>query len=137
VFDTPGLFDSPEKIVMSSDEKFMYVSNYKGTHADKCIKMDWQGTVVHTYEDQIYKYPKGIQELEDGTLLLCNRNSQIIERLSSSFKKCEIVDFEIGKYDYSNAVTYNEKDHKLFFSCSSSFSNRNNNMIKVFNVKWN
>jgi hypothetical protein len=58
VFDTPGLLETPEKIVISSDEKFIYVSNYKENYAGRCIKMDWQGTVVQMYEDQTHVFPK-------------------------------------------------------------------------------
>ncbi|XP_060565097.1 E3 ubiquitin-protein ligase Midline-1-like [Ruditapes philippinarum] len=137
VFDTPGFFDSPEKIVISSDEKFMYVTNYKVVYAGKCTKMDWQGTVVQMYEDQKYVFPTGIQELEDGTLLVCYKNSQCIERLSSSFKKCEVVGLEEAHVYYPYAVTYSEKDHRLFISCSSSMFLNGNDTIKVFNVRWN
>ncbi|XP_060579880.1 uncharacterized protein LOC132736706 [Ruditapes philippinarum] len=138
VFDTPGLLDSPQKIVISSDEKFMYVSNYKGTYAGKCIKIDWHGTVVHMYEKRKHVFPKGIQELEDGTLLVCYSNNQII-RLSSTFKKCEVVGLEKADLYYPNSVAYSEKDHRLFISSSDLwYNNRNNrnNTITVFNVRW-
>ncbi|XP_060579878.1 uncharacterized protein LOC132736704 [Ruditapes philippinarum] len=137
VFDTPGLFDSPEKIVISSDEKFMYVSIYKNNYTNKSIKMDWQGTVVQMYEDRKYMFPKGIQELEDGTLLVCYNNSDCIIRLSSSFKKCEVVGLEKANLISPNAVTYSEKDHRLFISCSPSRIHNRNDTIKVFNVRWN
>ncbi|XP_060574100.1 E3 ubiquitin-protein ligase TRIM71-like [Ruditapes philippinarum] len=93
VFDTPGLFKGPEKIVISSDEKFIYVSDFYYQHS-RVVKVDWQGKCVQRFEDQEYKYPEGIQELDDGTLLVCCRSSSNIVRLLSSFKKCEIVGIE-------------------------------------------
>jgi hypothetical protein len=136
VFDAIGLFDSPEKIVISSDEKFMYVSNYKDTHAVMC-KMDWEGTVVQMYENQKFVFPKAIQEIEDGTLLVYYRESQKIERLSSNFKKCEVVGLENADLYSPNVVTYSDKDHRLFISCSSSMFLDGNDTIKVFNVRLN
>jgi hypothetical protein len=138
VFDTPGLFHSPVKIVISCDEKFMYISNYKKKNAGRCIKMDWQGTVVQMFEDQTHVFPKGIQEIEDGTLLVCYRKSQYIERLSSNLKKCEVVGLEKADLFSPYAVTYSDKDHRLFISCSSSkrFNDVRNNKIKVFHVRW-
>jgi hypothetical protein len=135
VFDTPGLFDGPEKIVISSDEKFMYVSDYSRCIDSKCIKIDWQGNVVQRFEDQGCKCPKGLQELEDGTLLVCFNNSHKIVRLSSSFKKCEITGLEKINVYNPNAVTYSEKSNKLYVSCSSEQRYCSNDTIKVFNVK--
>ncbi|XP_060593629.1 E3 ubiquitin-protein ligase TRIM71-like [Ruditapes philippinarum] len=136
VFDTPGLFKGPDKIVISSDEKFMYVSNYDGQQSE-VVKVDWQGNVLQRFADQGYIYPKGIQELEDGTLLVCYTDSSNIVRLSSSFKKCEIVGLE--KTDFYNpvAVYYNDRNHKLYISCSSeSGKSSPRDIIKIFSVKW-
>ncbi|XP_060581990.1 E3 ubiquitin-protein ligase TRIM71-like [Ruditapes philippinarum] len=135
VFDTPGLFNGPEKIVFSRDEKFMYVCDYfycKG-HS-KCMKLDWHSNVVQRFEDQGYKCPQGIQELEDGTLLVCYTDSSNIVRLSSSFKKCEIVGLE--KIYNPLAALYNDRDHKLYISCSSEEERYSSNIIKIFSVKW-
>ncbi|XP_060571550.1 uncharacterized protein LOC132729739 [Ruditapes philippinarum] len=134
-FDTPGLFHGPEKIVISRDEKFMNVSDCYIT--SKFMKLDWKGNVVRTFKDQGYERPTGIQELEDGTLLVCYRDSSNIVRLSSSFKKCEIVGIE--KTDLYNplAVLYNDRDHKLYISCSSEkikFYPRD--IIKILSIKW-
>ncbi|XP_060578250.1 uncharacterized protein LOC132735326, partial [Ruditapes philippinarum] len=90
VFDTPRLFDGPEKIFISSDEKSLYVSDYTSDEDSKCIKIDWQGNVVQRFQDQGCKLPKGIQEMEDGTLLVCYYRSHKIVRLSRSFKACGI-----------------------------------------------
>ncbi|XP_060589315.1 uncharacterized protein LOC132744576 [Ruditapes philippinarum] len=100
VFDTPRLFDGPEKILISSDEKFLYVSDYNSDDDSKCIKIDWQGNVVQRFQDQGCKRPKGIQEMEDGTLLVCFYKSHKIVRLSSSLKTCEIKGLEEIKIYY-------------------------------------
>ncbi|XP_060587586.1 uncharacterized protein LOC132743093 [Ruditapes philippinarum] len=136
VFCTPGLFYGPRKIAISSDEKFMYVSDYfvlegKG----KCMKIDWYGNVVASFTDQGYVCPYGIQELEDGTLLVCFYNSNKIVRLSSIFKKCNITGLEKINISYQRAITYSERNHKLYVSCSSEQGFRSNDTIKVFNVK--
>jgi DNA-binding beta-propeller fold protein YncE len=53
VFDTPGLFGGPKKIVISSDEKFIYVSDYNNvSKRSKFLKIDWQGNIVQRFEDQ-------------------------------------------------------------------------------------
>jgi DNA-binding beta-propeller fold protein YncE len=137
VFDTPGLFDGPKRIVISRDEKSMYVSDYSYSSSKdgKCLKIDWEGNVVQRLEDQIYKRPKGIQELEDGTLLVCFFSGHKIVRLSSSFKKCEITGLEKINLYYPKTVTYNESNHKLYVSCSSEQGRDSNNTIKVFNVR--
>jgi hypothetical protein len=135
VFDTPGLFDGPEKIVISSDEKFMYVSDYSKYIDSKCIKIDWQGNVVQSFTDQGYYGPQGIQELSDGTLLVCFSGSHKIVRLSSSLKKCEITGLEKKKLFYPQTVTYSESNNKICVSCSSEQKSRSNDTIKVFNVR--
>jgi hypothetical protein len=135
VFDTPGLFKGPDKIVISRDKKFMYVSDFYVKHS-RVVKVDWQGNVIQRFEDKEYKCPKGIQELDDGTLLVCYSGSNNIVRLSSSFKKCEIVGIE--KTDFYNpvAVYYNDRDHKLYISCSCDKKNSSREIIKIFSVKW-
>jgi hypothetical protein len=139
VFDTPGLFNGPDKIVISRDEKFMYVSDYNpfnfSTEHGKCMKINWQGDVVESFEDQGYKGPQRIQELSDGTLLVCYSGSRKIVRLSSSFKKCEITGLEKINLRYPKAVTYCERNHKLYVSCSSEEWLDSNDTIKVFNVR--
>ncbi|XP_060568982.1 uncharacterized protein LOC132727470 [Ruditapes philippinarum] len=136
VFDTPRLFDGPEKIIISRDEKFMYaVDDNSDRKNGKCIKIDWQGNVVQRFEDQEYVFPKGIQELEDGTLLVCFYDSDKIVRLSSSFRKCEIIGLEKIDFRYPKAVTYSKSNHKLYVSCSSQRGCISNYTIKVFNVK--
>jgi hypothetical protein len=134
VFDTPGLFDSPAKIVISREEKFMYVSDYYST--SKFMKLDWQGNVIQIFEDPGYERPTGIQELEDGTLLICYRDTSNIVRLSSSFNKCEIVELNKINLRYPKAVTYNEIDHKLYISSSSDQRYNTNDTIKVFNIRF-
>ncbi|XP_060602491.1 E3 ubiquitin-protein ligase TRIM45-like isoform X2 [Ruditapes philippinarum] len=135
VFDTPGLFDRPKNIVISRDEKFMYVSDYSRYIASKCIKLDWQGNVVQSFTDKGYRGPQGIQELSDGTLLVCYNGSHKIVRLSSSFKKCEITGLEKINLFFPNAVTYSESNNKLYVSCSSDKVWGSNDTIKVFNVR--
>jgi hypothetical protein len=136
VFDTPGLFDGPKKIVISGNEKCMYVSDYFVLQSKgKCMKIDWQGNVVQRFEDQCYEGPQGIQELEDGTLLVCFYNSHNIVRLSSSLKKCEITGLEKINLSYPKAVTYSESNHKLYVSCSSQQGRGSNDTIKVFNFR--
>jgi hypothetical protein len=133
VFDTPGLLHGPKSIVFSSDEKFMYVSDYNWKDS-KCLKIDWEGNVVQRFEDQSYETPKEIQELSDGTLLVCFFSSHKIVRLSSSFEKCEITGLENINLYYPMAVTYSESNHKLYVSCSSERCSSNDE-IKVFNVR--
>ncbi|XP_060578247.1 uncharacterized protein LOC132735323 [Ruditapes philippinarum] len=134
-FDTPRMFDGPEKILISSDEKFMYVSDCKAYSNSKCIKIDWQGNVVKRFEDQGYRWPKGIQEMEDGTLIVCFCSNHKTVRLSSSFKECEIKGFENIDINNPQTVTYSQRNHKLYVSCSSNKGSSVNDTIKVFNVK--
>ncbi|XP_060602497.1 E3 ubiquitin-protein ligase TRIM45-like [Ruditapes philippinarum] len=136
VIDIPGLFEEPEKIVISSDEKFLYVADYINIIDGKCTKIDWQGNVVESFTDQGCEGPKGIQELEDGTLLVCFRESNKIVRLSSSFKKCEITGLERINLDSPQAVTFSERTHKLYVSCSSEKERSSNDTIKVFNMQY-
>ncbi|XP_060602493.1 uncharacterized protein LOC132755618 [Ruditapes philippinarum] len=136
VFDAPGLFCGPEKIVISSDEKFMYVSDFFPFKDSKCIKIDWQGNVVQRFKDQGYRGPQGIQELSDGTLLVCFNGSEKIVRLSSSFKICEITGLEKINLCSPQAVTYSKRNNKLYVSCSSTHGLYSNDTIKVFNVGW-
>jgi sugar lactone lactonase YvrE len=135
VFDTRGLFSGPEKIVISSDEKFIYVSDFYYQHS-RVVKVDWQGKCVQRFEDQEYKYPEGIQELDDGTLLVCCRGNSNIVRLLSSFKKCEIVGLEKTDCNSPLAVVYNDRTHKLYISCSSDKKISSCEIIKIFSVKW-
>ncbi|XP_045165632.2 uncharacterized protein LOC123529384 [Mercenaria mercenaria] len=93
VFDSPGLFFGPEKIAVSKDERFLYVSDYFSVNS-KCIKMDWQGNTINVFDEPGHKTPYGIQELEDGTFLVCYRDSDTIVRLSGSCKKCEMEGVE-------------------------------------------
>jgi DNA-binding beta-propeller fold protein YncE len=136
VIDIPGLFEEPEKIVISSDEKFMYVSDYYIWKVrGKCMKINWQGNVVESFTDHGHVGPKGIQELSDGTLLVCYNGSHKIVRLSSSFKKCEITGLEKINLYYPQTVTYSESNNKLYVSCSSEQGCGSNDEIKVFNVR--
>ncbi|XP_060589307.1 uncharacterized protein LOC132744571 [Ruditapes philippinarum] len=135
VFDTPRLFDGPEKIFISSDEKSLFVSDYISKEHSKCIKIDLQGNVVQRFHDQGCKWPKGIQEMEDGTLLVCFYKSHKIVRLSSSFKTCEIKGLEEININYPQTVTYSKINHKLYVSCSSEQRCGLNDTIKVFNVR--
>ncbi|XP_060581992.1 uncharacterized protein LOC132738505 [Ruditapes philippinarum] len=121
VFDTPGLFGGPKKIVISIDEKFIYVSDYNNvSKRSKFLKIDWQGNIVQRFEDQGYVSPTGIQELIGGTLLVCYRNIHTIVRLSRSFKECPIVGLEKANLHFLQAVIYCKRDQKLYISCSSA-----------------
>jgi hypothetical protein len=53
VFDTPGLLKGPDKIVISRDEKFMYVSDFY-LQPSRVVKVDWQGKSVQTFENRGY-----------------------------------------------------------------------------------
>jgi hypothetical protein len=120
VFDTPGLFGGPAKIVISSDEKFMFISDFNfSSRKSKCIKMDWQGNIVQTFEHQGYESPLGIQELKEGTLLVCYTYSHNIAKLSSSFTKYNMVRLEKTEMHYPRALAYSDRDERLFISCSS------------------
>ncbi|XP_060568981.1 uncharacterized protein LOC132727469 [Ruditapes philippinarum] len=134
VFDTPGLFDGPKRIVISRDEMFMYVSDYSRSKDSKCVKIDWEGNVVQRFEDQGCEGPIGVQELEDGTLLVCLYSSRKIVRLSSSFKECKITGLEDIDLSYQQIVTYSESNHKLYVSCSSEHENVLKHTIEVFKM---
>jgi hypothetical protein len=114
----------------------MYVSDYSCSSSKdgKCLNIDCKGNVEQRFEDQGYDVPKGIQELYDGTLLVCYSGSQKIVRLSSSLKNCEITGLEKINL-YPKAVTYSESNHKLYGSCSSEQGSGLNDIIKVFNVR--
>ena len=139
-FDTPELFNGPEKIIISHDEKFLYVSEYTDyfTESSNCLKVDWQGNIVKRFQQPKYKFTKGIQELDDGTLLVCFHDSHNIVRLSTSFDKCEIVDLDEAELQNPQAMWYSENDRILYVSCSSNkralYSR--SNIIKAFSVKW-
>ena len=137
VFDTPGLFDGPKKIIISSDEKFLYISDWYYYGKSRLIKMDWEGNIVQTWQKAGYIQPGGIQELEDGTLLVCYRDK--IVRLSSNFERCEIKGLEDDKGVLYNprTVAYSENGQKLYVSCSSDNTGDCNDMIKIFeDVTW-
>ncbi|XP_060571543.1 uncharacterized protein LOC132729735 [Ruditapes philippinarum] len=137
VFDSLKLYGGPEKITISRDEKFIYVSDYNIMSQFKFLKVDWQGNIVQRFQDKAYKRPVGIQELEDGTLLVCYIDSHNIVRLSSSFKKCRIEGLENTEILHPHAVTYSQSDSKLYISCSSKkgfFGPRD--LLKVFSITW-
>ncbi|XP_053401930.1 E3 ubiquitin-protein ligase TRIM71-like [Mercenaria mercenaria] len=133
-FDSPGLLNGPEKIVISRDEKFLCVSDCFERY--KCVKMDWQGNTINVYDEPGYKAPFGIQELEDGTFLVCYSKSNTIVRLSGSCKKCEMKGFEKVNLCRPRAVAYCDRNHTLYVSLASKKGKSVSDTIKVFKVKW-
>ena len=138
---SPDMFAGPEKIVVSSDENYLYVSddsyNLFNTDISRCIKMSMEGNAVHSYEKRGCIRPAGIQELEDGTLLVCYRHK--IVRISSNFERCGIKglrEIQENVLYYPWSVAYNKNDHKLYISCSSKQGRSANDTIMLFNVKW-
>ncbi|XP_060568437.1 E3 ubiquitin-protein ligase TRIM71-like [Ruditapes philippinarum] len=133
VLDTPGLFDGPQKIVISSDEKFMYVSDYSKGNG-KCMEIGWQGNVVQQFRNDKYFRPEGIQKLAYGTLLIFTCYEVI--RLSRSFKKCEYTGLKNMTLSSAQYVAYSESNRKLYVSCSSPQKVIEKDTISVINVKW-
>ncbi|XP_060602587.1 uncharacterized protein LOC132755707 [Ruditapes philippinarum] len=136
VLGSPAIFYGPIRVLFSKDETFIYVSDTDGSQNSKVLKMDWKGNIKTVFEEQTYKFPYGQQQLEDETILVCYRGSNTILRLSSSFKKCDIIGLERANIYFPKAVTYCDKEQKLYVSCSLEKEDWRADIVKVFHVKW-
>ncbi|XP_060602583.1 uncharacterized protein LOC132755704 [Ruditapes philippinarum] len=136
VLGFPAIFYGPRRVLISKDETFIYVSDTDGSQNSKVLKMDWKGNIKTVFEEQSYKFPYGQQQLEDDTILVCYRHSNTILRLSSSLKKCDIIGLERANIYFPKAVTYCDKEQKLYVSCSSEKEDWRADIVKVFHVKW-
>lgn len=103
----------PRKVVVSKDKNYIYISRYSGS-TKTFIKMDWQGNVVKTFEEENNRGPCGIQELDDGSFLVCYRNSNTIVRLSSDCQECELTCLENEILCQPQAIAYCKNERKLY-----------------------
>jgi hypothetical protein len=136
VFGSPTLFHGPLRVISSNDEKFLYVSDAMNGQNHKVMKIDFEGNVKNVFEEPGYEYPYGLQQLEDDTTLVTYRGSDTVLRLSSSLKRCEIVGLDKVNIYQPKALTYCDREHKLYVSCSTKKGQLNADIVKVFNQKW-
>ncbi|XP_060602585.1 uncharacterized protein LOC132755705 [Ruditapes philippinarum] len=136
VLGCPTLLYGPIRVLISKDETFICVSDTDKSQNNKVLKMDWKGNVKIVFEEQGYKYPYGQQQLEDETILVCYRDSDTILRLSSSLKKCDIIGLEKANIYFPKAVTYCDREQKVYVSCSSEKEKDKADIVKVFHVRW-
>jgi DNA-binding beta-propeller fold protein YncE len=135
VLGSPAMFYGPVRVSVSNDEKFLYVSDTDVHNNSKVVKIDWEGNVINKFEDSS-KSPLALHILEDGTALVCYRDSNTFLRLSSSLKRCDISGLEKENIYFPTAVTYCDIEQKLYVSCSSGKEKRRADIVKVFNVYW-
>jgi hypothetical protein len=136
VLGSPAIFYGPFRVLIGKDETFIYVSDTDWSQNSKVLKMDWKGNIKTVFEEESYKFPYGQQQLEDETILVCYRDSNTILRLSSSLKKCDIIGLERANIYSPKAVTYCDKEQKLYVSCSSEKDDWRADIVQVFHVKW-
>jgi DNA-binding beta-propeller fold protein YncE len=136
VLGSPAMFYGPVRVSVSNDEKFLYVSDTDFEINSKTVKIDWEGNVINKFKDSRCKSPLALHILEDDTVLVCYRDSNTILRLSSSLKRCDIIGLETANIYFPTAVTYCDREQKLYVSCSSKKGKRLADIVKVFNVYW-
>ncbi|XP_060600340.1 uncharacterized protein LOC132753821 [Ruditapes philippinarum] len=136
VLGSPAIFYGPVTVLISKDETFIYVSDADWSQNSKVLKMDWKGNIKTVYEESIYKSPYGQKQLDDETIVVCYRYSNTILRLTSSLKKCDIIGLEKTNIYCPTAVTYCDREQKLYVSCSSEKNKIQADIVKVFHVKW-
>jgi hypothetical protein len=136
VLGSPTLFYGPVRVLISKDEMFIHVSDTVWRQNSKVLKMDWKGNIKTVFEEERYKFPYGQQQLEDETLLVCYSLSNTILRLTSSLKKCDIIGLDKTNIYCPTAVTYCDREQKMYVSCSSEKNKLLADIVKVFHVKW-
>ena len=136
VFHYPDLFYGPLRVVIDNDQKFLYITDSDMYRKNKVVKIDWEGNVKNIFEEPGYNFPVGIQQLEDDSLIICYHHSDKLLRLSSSFKRCEIVGFKEANVRRPASLKYCNRRRKLYVSCTSPDSKVRPDIVKVFNVEW-
>jgi hypothetical protein len=136
VIDSPALFHGPSRVIISNDERFLYISDTDWSQNNKVVKMDWEGNLMNEFKEPGHASPFGIQQLEDETILVCYKDSKNILRLSGSLNKCEIVGLDEIRLKNPKALTYCDKEQQLYVSCSAGTGKWYADIVKVFNVKW-
>jgi hypothetical protein len=136
VLGSPAIFYGPIRVLICKDETFIYVSDTSYGQNSKVLKIDWKGNVKTVFKEEGYKFPDGQQQLEDETILVCYRDSDTILRLSSNLKRCDVIGLEKANIYFPTAVSYCDREQKMYVSCSSKKENPRADIVKVFHVKW-
>ncbi|XP_060602578.1 uncharacterized protein LOC132755700 [Ruditapes philippinarum] len=136
VLGSPAMFYGPVRVSVSNDEKFIYVSDTDFKNNSKVVKIDWKGNVINKFVDSRCKSLLALHMLEDDTALVCNRYSNTVLRLSSSLKRCDISGLEKENIYFPTAVTYCDREQKLYVCCSSVKEDWRADIVKVFQMYW-
>jgi DNA-binding beta-propeller fold protein YncE len=130
------MFNGPNRVLISKDEKFLYVTDRDLRSNSSVMKIDLEGNLISVFKESGYAVPYGLQQLEDETILVCFQDRGTVLRLTSSLKRCDLIGPEKENMYRPKAITYRNIYHKLYVSCSSEKGKRNADIVKVFNVKW-
>ncbi|XP_053391788.1 uncharacterized protein LOC128554543 [Mercenaria mercenaria] len=115
------VFRSPNYIVFNEDSRLIYISDV-WTH--NVVSITLQGDVSAVYENKDVTRPLGMLMFEDGSLLVCCRDSGIIHRISGDLKQGQAM---IDGLTYSLSICYNRQQQKVYIG--------GKNQLKVFSVQ--
>ncbi|XP_060604279.1 uncharacterized protein LOC132757108 [Ruditapes philippinarum] len=107
----------PSGIAVSADSKYIYVSDYNSN----IVRLTNNGSVSSIYkEDKKIKSPSGILRLEDGSLLVCCRNSNTVYRISEDFKTGFNV---LDKIVAPKSICIDYNGDKVYIGCDNATFN--------------
>lgn len=128
------MFNIPEYITISGDGKYLIIADAK---ANAVRKLDWHGNTQKSFALEGYEDPRGVLELEDGTILVCFESENVVFRLTEDLVLCDIL-LNGNNIRGPTAISYCKNTHQLFISCDLSGSKYSSCTygVKRFEVKW-
>jgi DNA-binding beta-propeller fold protein YncE len=117
----------PRYIAVSHDESVIYVSDWK---TSKVMSLDINGNMLSLYKGEL-ELPHGIIISPSGSVYLCNRDQDIVYKMTSDLSKALVI---LGSGDGLNgpqAMCLNKKNQHLYISSGSGEANYYN-ALKIY-----
>ena len=124
-----NMFTSPFYVTIGANTHDIFVADYD---QDKVIRIDVDGRIKATYEDEMLKAPYGLASTKSGAIFVVGAKSSNIHQISESCKKIAVCLDEEDGIEYPQAIELCEESGKLVISHNQYSSSSIRNVLSIY-----